>query len=276
MKLTLGFSTCPNDTFIFDAMVNGKIDTEGLSFECILSDVEELNRKAFNSELDITKLSYHAYAYIAEEYLLLNSGSALGHNNGPLLVSKSKMSLDKVVDRSIAIPGKFTTANLLLSIALPGATAKREYLFSDIEDAVLKGEVDAGLLIHENRFTYERRGLKKVADLGEYWENLVHLPIPLGGIAIKRTIPDKIALTVDRILARSVLYAMSNPDSSYEYMRKFAVSMEREIMNSHVELYVNNYTRDIGEDGRRAVERLYSEAGQRGIVPGIPQKIFVS
>ena len=276
MKLTLGFSTCPNDTFIFDAMVNGKIDTEGLHFEPVLSDVEELNRKAFNAELDITKLSYHAYAHIADQYLLLNSGSALGHNNGPLLVSRNKISTGQLINKKIAIPGKFTTANLLLSVAFPGATEKIEYLFSDIEDAVLNGDVDAGLLIHENRFTYERRGLKKVADLGEYWESLVHLPIPLGGIAIKRTLPGNIALSVDRILARSVKYAMNNPDSSYEYMRKFAVTMERDVMNSHVKLYVNNYTLDIGEEGRRAVEKLYTEAGERGIIPVMPGKIFVS
>jgi len=185
MKLTLGFSPCPNDTFIFDAMVHGRIDTEGLEFDYFLADVEELNRKAFASEVDITKMSYHAYAYVADNYLILDSGSALGHKNGPLLISKRILQPSELAGARIAIPGKYTTANLLLSIAWPEALNKTEYLFSDIENALLNEEVDAGLIIHETRFTYYKKGLHKIADMGEYWEKLSGMPIPLGAIVIK-------------------------------------------------------------------------------------------
>ncbi len=276
MKLSLGFSTCPNDTFIFDALVNAKVDTEGLEFETFLGDVEELNRKAFNGELDITKLSYHAFAWMADAYILLNSGSALGHNNGPLLVSKRLIYPDELKDVTIAIPGKYTTANLLFSIAWPGALNKKEYLFSDIEEAVLDGEADAGLLIHENRFTYQKRGLKKIADMGEYWEQHYHLPIPLGGIAVNRRIPDNIARAVDRSLLRSIEYAKANPESSYSYVSSYAVSMEKDIMLSHIDLYVNEFTRDLGNEGKEAVRRLYKEAGDLGIIPEVVEDIFVS
>ncbi len=276
MKLSLGFSTCPNDTFIFDALVNAKVDTEGLEFETFLGDVEELNRKAFNGELDITKLSYHAFAWMADAYILLNSGSALGHNNGPLLVSKRLIYPDELKDVTIAIPGKYTTANLLFSIAWPGALNKKEYLFSDIEEAVLDGEADAGLLIHENRFTYQKRGLKKIADMGEYWEQHYCLPIPLGGIAVNRRIPDNIARAVDRSLLRSIEYAKANPESSYSYVSSYAVSMEKDIMLSHIDLYVNEFTRDLGNEGKEAVRRLYKEAGDLGIIPEVVEDIFVS
>lgn len=274
--MTLGFSTCPNDTFIFDAMVNGKIDTEGLEFDCILADVEELNRSAFESKSDITKISYHAYAYIAGQYLLLNSGSALGHNNGPLLVGREVIPLGEAEGYRIAIPGKYTTANLLLGIALPGAMNKKEYLFSEIEDAVLSGEADAGLIIHENRFTYENKGLKKIADMGEYWESKTHSPIPLGGIAVKRTLPSEVAMAVDRVLARSIEYAFTNPSSSWDFVRKYAASMEKDVIERHISLYVNEYTRNLGEVGKKAVRRLYSEAVINGIIPELPSRIFVS
>lgn len=194
MKLTLGFSPCPNDTFIFDAMVHNRIDTEGLQFEYFLADVEELNRRAFAADVDITKMSYHAYAYAASDYFILDSGGAIGYRNGPLLISTTKKKLSGIEDFSIAIPGKYTTANLLFSIAWPKATNKKEYLFSDIDRAILNGEVDAGLIIHETRFTYHRKGLHKLADMGEYWENLTGLPIPLGVIVGKRNLPAEVLL----------------------------------------------------------------------------------
>src|SRR5450759_4201022 len=190
MKLTLGFSPCPNDTFIFDAMVHDRIDTEGLEFDYFLADVELLNRKALASEVDITKISYHAYAYVAENYMILDSGSALGQGKGPLLISKRRINPADISEVRIAIPGKFTTANLLFSIFWPEATNKTEYLFSDIEDALLKDKTDAGLIIHETRFTYVQKGLHKIADMGEYWERLTGLPIPLGGVVINRNIPE--------------------------------------------------------------------------------------
>ncbi|HAN76509.1 MAG TPA: 1,4-dihydroxy-6-naphthoate synthase, partial [Bacteroidales bacterium] len=186
MHLKIGFSTCPNDTFIFDAMVHGKIDTEGLTFEPIMADVEVLNKAAFDQTTDITKLSYHAFAYAANNYCLLNAGSALGYKNGPMLIAKNPFAARNIPDLRIAIPGKYTTANLLLSIAFPEVKKKEVYLFSDIENGILNDQVDAGLIIHENRFTYQAKGLHKIIDLGEFWENLTKMPIPLGGIAVHR------------------------------------------------------------------------------------------
>jgi 1,4-dihydroxy-6-naphthoate synthase len=275
MKLRLGFSTCPNDTFIFDALVNGKIDTEGLSFEPVLGDVEELNQQAMEGSIDITKISYHAYAYLADNYRILNSGSALGRNNGPLLVSKRKIYPDEVDNIRIAIPGKLTTANLLFSIAWPEAKDKTEYLFSDIEQVVLDNEMDAGLLIHENRFTYQQRGLLKIADLGEYWDELTGSPIPLGAITIKRSLPDNIAMAVDRSLRRSIEFAFNNPESSYEYVRKYAQAMEKSVMMQHIDLYVNEYTRDLGSSGKEAIRKLFSESVSRSIIPGLRDDIFL-
>ncbi|MBS0011236.1 MAG: 1,4-dihydroxy-6-naphthoate synthase, partial [Bacteroidales bacterium] len=267
MNLTLGFSPCPNDTFIFDAMVHGKIDTEGLRFSYTTADVEELNRRAFRAEPHITKISYHAFAYIRENYLLLNSGSALGHGNGPLLVSSREIPFSEAGKMKIAIPGKYTTATLLLGIALPEPGERIEYLFSDIEDAVLAGEVDAGLLIHENRFTYGSRGLQKIADLGEYWEEKTGEAIPLGGIAVRRDIPLNMARRIDRILARSVAFAMDNPASSQQFVGKYAQTMESEVMSKHIGLYVNEFTLGLGEEGKRAVLRLMHEGWKCGMLP---------
>lgn len=275
MKLTLGFSTCPNDTFIFDAMVHAKIDTEGLEFTVKMGDVEELNKAAFEAEIDITKLSYHAYAKIIDNYILLNAGSALGRNNGPLLISKHKIYPDEVNDLKIAVPGENTTANLLLSIAYPNAKNKIEYLFSDIEQAVLSNEVDAGLIIHENRFTYQEKGLKKIIDLGEFWEERNSLPIPLGGIAVKRSLPIHIQQKVDRVLARSINFAYANPKESFPFVKQYAQEMKEEVMYKHIDLYVNEFTRDIGADGKKAVEMLFKTAADLKIIQKTHKNIFV-
>jgi 1,4-dihydroxy-6-naphthoate synthase len=275
MRLTLGFSTCPNDTFIFDAMVHGRIDTEGIEFELMMTDVEELNRFAFAAEIDITKISYHAYAYIADSYTLLNSGSALGFKNGPLLISKYKVYPDEINNLKIAIPGKYTTANLLLGIAYPDHKNKKEYLFSDIEDVVLSGEMDAGLIIHENRFTYQQKGLKKVADLGEFWETKTGLAIPLGGIIVNRKLSTAVQQKVDRVMKRSVEFAFENPKASYPFVKHHAQAMDEIVMESHIKLYVNEFTRELGTDGRKAVETLYREATALGVIPKIREDIFV-
>ena len=198
MKLTLGFSPCPNDTFIFDALVHHKIDVEGLDFEVVLADVEELNKKAFKQELDITKMSYHAYGYLTDSYVLLDAGSALGEGCGPILVAHPDMKTLDLSTSKFAIPGKYTTANFLLSIAHPEMINKTEMLFSDIESAVLDRKVDAGLIIHENRFTYQEKGLVKLLDLGEYWEKETGKLIPLGGITIKRDLPKEVILKINR------------------------------------------------------------------------------
>jgi len=272
----LGFSPCPNDTFIFDAMVHGRIDTEGLEFDYFLTDVEELNRKALNSDVDITKISYHAYAYVARNYLILDAGSALGHRNGPLLISKQRISVDELASMRIAIPGKYTTANLLFSIAWPDVVNKTEYLFSKIEDALLKNEVDAGLIIHETRFTYYRRGLHKLADMGEYWENLTGLPIPLGAIVINRKIADDIALKVNRIVRRSLEYAYKDSFASYDFVSGNAREMESTVMNNHIKLFVNEFTLNLGKKGREAIIELFRIAGEQGVIPSLPERIFLT
>ena len=276
MKLTLGFSPCPNDTFIFDAMVHGRIDTEGLEFDYFLADVEELNRKALASEVDITKMSYHAYAYVAQNYLILDSGSALGHRNGPLLISKRLINPSELSHSTIAIPGKYTTANLLFSIAWPEAVNKIEYLFSKIEDALLKDEVDAGLIIHETRFTYYKKGLHKLADMGEYWENLTGLPIPLGAIVINRNLPEDIAQKVNRIVRRSLEYAYKDSFASYDFVSGNAKEMDSTVMNNHIKLYVNEYSLDLGNRGRLAINELFRIAVERDVISSLPERIFLT
>jgi len=276
MKLTLGFSPCPNDTFIFDAMVHGRIDTEGLEFDFFLADVEELNRKALASEVDITKISYHAYAYAAENYVILDSGSALGQGNGPLLISKRRINPADISEVRIAIPGKYTTANLLFSIFWPEATNKTEYMFSDIADALIKDKIDAGLIIHETRFTYLKKGLQKIADMGEYWEKLTGLPIPLGGIVINRNIPHDIALKVNRILRRSLEYAYKDSFASYDFVSSNAKEMDSTVMNNHIKLYVNEFTIHLGSKGRRAINELFRIASEKGVIPSLPLRIFLT
>ncbi|HRN41371.1 MAG TPA: 1,4-dihydroxy-6-naphthoate synthase [Vicingus sp.] len=274
-KLTIGFSPCPNDTFIFDALVHHKIDTEGLEFEVYLGDVEDLNQKAFNNELDITKLSYHAYGYLTKNYVLLDAGSALGAGCGPLLISKPTTHDSPISTLKIAIPGKYTTANFLLSIAHPEATNKVEMLFSDIEDAVLSGKVDAGLIIHENRFTYQKKGLEKIIDLGEYWENTTSSLIPLGGIVIKRSLPIDTILKVNRLLRKSIEYAFENPDSPLEYMQCNAQEMDKNVMMQHVGLYVNKYSIDLGDEGKSAITKMFNLAQEKGIIPSISNSLFI-
>lgn len=273
--LTLGFSPCPNDTFIFDALIHDKIDTEGLHFEVQLGDVEQLNQKAFRQELDITKLSYHAYAHLLPHYALLNSGSALGNNCGPLLIAKTNLNTANLSNTSIAIPGQYTTANFLLSLAFPEAQQKKELLFSDIEQAVLEEQVDAGLIIHENRFTYQDKGLVKLLDLGEWWEGNTNLPIPLGGIVVKREHPIALQQRIDRVLRRSIKYAFANPDSSLPYVRLHAQEMDTAVMKQHIALYVNDYSVDLGTKGRAAVQYLFDTAIAGGIIDPPEASIFV-
>lgn len=275
MKLSLGFSPCPNDTFIFDALIHHKIDTEGLEFEVHLEDVEGLNQMAFAQKLDITKLSYHAFAYLQNEYALLHAGSALGNNCGPILIAKEVVPKEEVKDLKIAIPGKYTTANFLLSIAFPKAQQKVEMLFSDIEEAILKEEVDAGLIIHENRFTYQAKGLNKIVDLGEYWEGTTQLPIPLGGIVINRKLDPIVQQKVNRVLKKSILFAFDHPKSALPYIRRHAQEMDETVMYQHINLYVNEFTKDLGIKGKAAVEQLFEVAHQKNIIPKSERTLFI-
>lgn len=277
MKLSLGFSPCPNDTFIFDALIHQKIDTEGLDFEVFYDDVETLNQKAFRKELDITKLSFHAFAYALNDYVLLDSGSALGFGVGPLLISRMpETSQREISNLRIGIPGKFTTANFLLSVAFPEAVNKKEILFSEIEDSLIKGDIDLGLIIHENRFTYQDKGLNKVLDLGEYWERKTGCAIPLGGIVIKRDLPEDIQLKVNRAIRRSVEFAFANPKSGLTFIKEHAQAMQEEVMYKHIELYVNKYSIDLGFEGRKAVQLLFDIALEKGIIPKTEKNIFLT
>jgi 1,4-dihydroxy-6-naphthoate synthase len=256
MTLTLGFSPCPNDTFIFDALVNNKIDTEGLQFEVLLEDVETLNKWALESRLDITKLSLPAYFRSTDNYVLLNSGGALGKGAGPLLVAKTNYPLEKVEQATIAIPGLNTTANLLLTFAFPKATNKFPFIFSEIENAVLSRQTDLGVIIHESRFTYKEKGLHKLLDLGEYWEEKMRTPIPLGGIAIRRSIDRSVSLQVQKLIRKSLEFAFANYPALTAYVKEHSQEMSEPVMRQHIELYVNNYSLDLGEDGRQAVRTL--------------------
>lgn len=260
MKLTLGFSPCPNDTFIFDALVNNKIDTKGFSFDTQLLDVETLNQGALEDRLDITKLSFAVYAKVKDQYALLNSGSALGRGCGPLLIAKRPIALDEIKDCRIAIPGANTTANLLFSTAFPNAKNKDIMVFSAIEQAVLDEKVDVGVIIHENRFTYQQKGLVKLMDLGAYWEETTGSPIPLGGIFIKKSIPEATRQQLDALIRESVEYSFSQYPELSAYIRDHAQEMDENVMRQHIDLYVNDFSIDLGQEGHAAVDRLMEAA----------------
>lgn len=276
MKLTLGASPCPNDCFIIDAIVHRRIDLEGLEFDVRLDDVETLNRAAFAGQLDVTKLSYHAFAFCADRFLALNAGSALGRHCGPLLIARRAIDPEEVAagSLSIAIPGNYTTANFLLGFAFPGAVNRAEMVFSDIEGAVQSGAVDAGVIIHENRFTYEAKGLLKIIDLGEHWEQRTGFPIPLGGIVASRALPAEVIARVDRVFRRSVEFAFANPDASLPFVREHAQEMSEEVMFQHIRLYVNVYSVDLGIDGKRAVTLLLQHVAEQATIPEMPEQLF--
>lgn len=257
MKLTIGFSPCPNDTYIFEALVNQRFDLQGIEYEVILADVEELNKMAQSAQLDITKISYGAVPTLCPDYQILNSGSALGHGNGPLLISKEPIDIQDIEGLKIAIPGANTTANMLLNYFFPKAQNKHEVLFSDIEKEVINGNFDAGLIIHENRFTYQDRGLHKIIDLGAYWEEKTQLPIPLGGIAIKRNIDQRIQHQVDQHIFQSLSIANKDVRPALPYIREHAQAMSEEVMLKHIELYVNEFSLSLGKQGKLAIENLY-------------------
>jgi 1,4-dihydroxy-6-naphthoate synthase len=264
MTYTLGFSPCPNDTFIFDALANKKIDTEGLEFEVVLEDVETLNQWALQGRLDITKLSFPAFFQSLDKYVLLNSGSALGKGVGPLLVAKSEVNpsessgwKSEVENSAIVLPGINTTANLLFSFAYPEASNKKFIVFSAIEDAVLNSDTDLGVIIHENRFTHQQKGLHNVMDLGEHWEQKMNAPVPLGGIAVKRSVDRLISLQVDRLIRKSLEYAFANYPAISDYVKQHSQTMSENVMRQHIDLYVNNYSVDLGDEGKKAIEALH-------------------
>jgi len=245
---------------MFDAMVNNKIDTEGLEFSVVMDDVESLNIRALqnnDNSLQISKVSFHTYLYIKNNYQLLDSGSALGRGCGPLLITKEAIEKNNFAANSkVAIPGKYTTANMLFSIAFPACKNKVEMLFSEIENAVISGVVDAGVIIHENRFTYQQKGLHKVIDLGEYWEQTTNCAIPLGGIVASNKIEKNTIEKINNVLHKSIEYAFANPDSSKEYVKKYAQEIDDKVIKSHIDLYVNDFSIQLGVEGKKAIEML--------------------
>jgi 1,4-dihydroxy-6-naphthoate synthase len=263
---------------MFDAIVHRRIDLEGLAFDIVMDDVEALNRAAFTGSIEVTKLSYHAYAYCAETFALLDAGSALGRGCGPLLIARQPIPLDEVAEGglTIAIPGRYTTANLLLGLAFPAAQRKQEMVFSAIESAVLEGLVHAGVIIHENRFTYAARGLAKIVDLGDHWEQATGAAIPLGAIVVKRALPVGVQQAVNRVMRRSIEYAFAHPEKAMPFVRAHAQEMADDVMREHIDLYVNEYSIDLGVEGRRAIDTLFARGAERGILPAVSQPLFVT
>lgn len=261
MKLRIGFSPCPNDTFIFDALVHGKIDTGEIQFEPILEDVETLNEWALEGKLDITKLSFPAFFSTRNHYQLLDAGSALGQGVGPILVTKDTVPLtaDQINHRKVLLPGSNTTAHLLFSLAFPAATQKEFLIFSAIEETLQKDSQLLGVLIHENRFTYEKKGLNKIVDLGSFWEENWQVPIPLGGIAIRRSFTYELKKQLEEWIRKSLALAWANYPQLSPFIQLHAQEMEEDIMRKHITLYVNEYSRSLGETGQHAINVLFKK-----------------
>jgi len=282
--LTLGFSPCPNDTFIFDAMVNQPGFAGGLEFDFVMEDVETLNQWAFEGRLQITKLSYSSFLHLTDKYTLLDCGSALGRGVGPLLIRKKggplfpdHESLHKYLKQAkIAIPGINTTANLLFTLAFPGADNKTEVLFSEIENAVLEGKYDCGLVIHESRFTYQERGLDKLIDMGAWWESESGAAIPLGGICVRKDMDYAIALKVEDAIRRSLAESWRSYPVLSPFVKNNAQEMDGGVMRKHIDLYVNEYTTSLGTEGRNAIDTLFAKAKESGIIQQPFDRIYLS
>jgi 1,4-dihydroxy-6-naphthoate synthase len=272
--LTLGFSPCPNDTFMFYPLVHGLVDTGGLSFYERLEDVETLNRLALEGELDVTKVSYHALGHIRARYALLRSGSALGRGCGPLLVAREPVDPAGLRGMSIAVPGQYTTALLLLRLFDPGLGNFIAMPFHEIMDAVTGGRVDAGLIIHESRFTYRGRGLHRLVDLGEWWEGETGLPIPLGGIVARRSLGPETIAVIERALRAGVDYARNNPSAAAGYIREHSQEISEEVCEAHIGLYVNDFSAELGDEGERAIAELLRRAEKSGIIPPSEAGLF--
>ena len=265
--LTLGFSPCPNDTFMFYPLVHGLVDTAGLSFRERLEDVETLNQLALAGELDVSKVSYHALGHIRDGYALLRSGSALGRGCGPLLVAREDITPADLRNRRIAVPGQYTTALLLLRLLDPKLDNFIVMPFNEVMDAVTSGAVDAGLIIHESRFTYQGMGLHKLIDLGEWWETETGLPIPLGGIVARRSLGAETIAVIELALQSGVTFSRANPAAAADYIREHAQEMSDEVCAAHIGLYVNDFSSELGEEGERAIAALLHRAEQAGIIP---------
>ncbi len=272
MKLSIGYSPCPNDTFIFYALAHKKLGE--MEFSEILRDVETLNRMALNRELDVTKTSFHAFGFLREDYCLLHSGSALGRGCGPLILAKKPIRESELGKKKIAIPGKMTTAYLLLQLFAPDIKNIVEMPFDRIMNSVSLGTVDAGLIIHEGRFTYPKYNLVKLVDLGEWWEEETGLPIPLGGILAKRELGVVAIREIDHLLKKSVEYAFKHRAETRGYIKNNAQELDDDVIEQHIRLYVNDYTLDIG-DGIAAVEKLLKTAEEVKLIPYSDKPVFI-
>ncbi|MBP5370364.1 MAG: 1,4-dihydroxy-6-naphthoate synthase [Bacteroidales bacterium] len=275
MEITLGISTCPNDTYTFDALIHKKIDTLGIDFKVVMGDVQELNRRAMCGDLQMTKLSYFAYAHVYKTYQILDAGSALGFANGPLFICKKGNEKNITSKSKILIPGKETTANLLFSMAYPDYTNKTECLFSEIEPRIMSGEFDAGVIIHENRFTYAERGFSMLRDMGDFWESETHTPIPLGAITIRRDVPDDLKKTINQLLRESIEYANAHPQASNAFIHEYAQAIEDDVLKKHIALFVNDFSLSLGKQGKTAIETLYQRAKAVGIINEVPEEMFI-
>lgn len=275
--LSLGYSPCPNDTFIFYALVHGKIDTPTIVYKEILEDVETLNQMAQQAQLDITKISFHAFGFLRDRYCLLRSGGALGKGCGPLVVAREEYSMQDLREKTIAIPGELTTAFLLLQVFDPELKQRIKVMpFHRIIDAVKSKEADAGLIIHESRFTYQRKGLKQIMDLGAWWEQETGLPIPLGGIIARRDIGRELVQKTDALIRTSLEYAFSNREETKTYIKRHAQELDDTVIEQHISLYVNNYSLNIGDEGVHAVEELFRRAAEQGIIPKSSHPLFLT
>ncbi len=274
-RLTLGYSPCPNDTFIFYALTHRRVVVPGIEVVEQLEDVETLNRRALGGELDLTKVSFHAFAYFRDRYCLLRSGAALGRGCGPLVVAKDETTMEALRGRRIAIPGRYTTAHLLLMLYGAGYEDVSVMPFEQVMPAVERGEADAGLIIHEGRFTYKLHGLHKVLDLGEWWERDSGLPIPLGCILAKRVLGAETISSVESGIRASIEYAYSHHDETRSYIKSNAQEMDDSVIDSHIALYVNDFSLDLGEEGVRAITELFRRATERGIVPNTHTPLFL-
>ena len=283
MNLTLGFSPCPNDTYIFDALVNKKIDTGGFTFDVVMEDVQTLNEMAMAGKLDISKISFGSLPLVLEKYVTLNAGAALGNGVGPLLISSLPIPEPAIRQCVIAIPGRHTTAHVLFSLAYPEAANKVFLRYDEIEDFVLSNTgtlqniqaVKLGVIIHENRFTYQDKGLRKITDLGEYWETETGLPVPLGGIVAKRSLPVEVAVRVEQLIRESVEYSRAQGNELSDFIRENAQEMSAEVMQMHIDLYVNDFTIDLGEAGKNAVKKFVQVHSSINKLPVEMEKVFL-
>jgi len=272
--ITLAFSPCPNDTFIFDALVHNKIDTEGLQFSYAIEDVETLNKAAFSLKYDVSKLSFHAFYHVLSDYICLNSGAALCDNFGPVLIGKKFYKKHEIEKLSVAVPGLYTSAALIFNHFFNAQTLI-PFLFSDIEQAVSEGKTDLGVIIHENVFTFKDKGLTEVANLGKLWKNTYQKPVPLGCIAVKRSLPSDIQKKINKLIKKSIIFAFENPSSSICFIKQNAANTSDTIIKKHIETYVNKYSIDLNDDAKNIIHFLYKELVNKGLFDLKETELFI-